>query len=160
MFKKVLDLVFNELKLEKVEFGDLTITKPEDYDYYRLECKDKSGRNIVSYFLESDDIDVVNSDIVESYISITRDIPRFYKNLPFDSHFKLKIQNEIIEALIKNKIGFCIMTKNDKPIMKLDCHDEGVEFNRLIGSNIISFYSDKMKVEVFIPDDSEIRIYV
>lgn len=160
MFKRVLDLVFNELKLEKVEFGDLTITKPEDYDYYRLECKDKSGRNIVSYFLESDDIDVVNSEIVGCYITIFRDVKVFYKDLPFDSHFKLKIQNDIIESLIKNKIGFCIMTKNDKPIMKLDCHDEGVQFNRLMGSNIISFYSDKMKVEVFIPEDSEIRIYV
>lgn len=158
MFKRVLDLVFNELKLEKVEFGDLTITKPGDY--YSLECKDKSGRNVITYFLESDDIDVVNTDTCGSWISIFRDVKVFYKDLPFDSHFKLKIDNGTIESLIKNKIGFCIMTKNDKPIMKLDCHSEEVQFNRLAGSNIISFYSDKMKVEVFIPEDSEIRIYV
>lgn len=157
MFKKVLNLVFNELKLEKVEFGGLIITKPDDY--YSMEYKD-TGRLVVANFSESDVIEVVNSDTVGSFISITRDIPRFYTDIPFNSHFKLKIQNEIIESLINNRIEFCIMTKNDKPIMKLDCHDEGVKFEKLAGSNLIGFYSDKMNVEVFVPEDSEIRIYV
>lgn len=158
MFKKVLNLVFNELELEKVEFGGLIITKPDDY--YSMEYRDKSGGLVVTNFSELDVIEIVNSEICGSYISITRDIPRFYKDIPFDSHFKLKIDNEIIESLINNRIDFCIMAKNDKPIMRLGCRDEGVKFNRLAGSNIISFYSDKMNVEVFVPDDSEIRIYV
>lgn len=158
MFKKVLNLVFNELELEKVEFGGLIITKPDDY--YSMEYRDKSGGLVVTNFSELDVIEIVNSEICGSYISITRDIPRFYKDIPFDSHFKLKIDNEIIESLINNRIEFCIMTKNDKPIMKLGCHDEGVRFEKLAGSNIIGFYSDKMNVEVFIPEDSEIRIYV
>lgn len=158
MFKKVLNLVFNELKLEKVEFGGLIITKPDDY--YSMEYRDKSGGLVVTNFSESDVIDIVNSDTVGSYISITRDIPRFYKDIPFNSHFKLKIDNRIIESLINNKIEFCIMTKNDKRIMRLTCHDEGVRFNRLVGSDIIGFYSDKMNVEVSVPEDSEIRIYV
>lgn len=158
MFKKVLNLVFNELKLDKVSFDDLIITKPDDY--YSLECRDKSGRLIVTDFLESDIIEVSISENCASYISITRDVQRFYKMISDSSHFKLEIDNRTIAALIKNKMKFYIMTKNERPVMGLGCHDEDIEFNRLIGNNMLSFRSDKLSFEVFIPDDSEIRIYV
>lgn len=156
MFKKVLNLIFNELKLGKVNFGDCEISKIDEY--YRIKFEDKSKNLVMMDFTDSDEVAVCNAG-EDHYITISVNYRKFYKEIQEDSCFKLELRNKTVEALIENKIKFFIMTKSGEYVLQLDYRDEAMMVPNL-DSGYLGFYADKMKFEVKIPKDSEIRIYV
>lgn len=168
MFKKILKVIFRELKLESFEFGGITfydLRKAYNSDgLYRLAFF-TDGHRVSLDFNENSDIYVDKTDI-ERYISISpsrESETRFYREMPMDSYIRLGIEDSTLEILVKNGIKFHI-TSGDENLLSVNNDNENLKLTRIKNYLLIKDYSKPgsgsgSSFEVRIPGDSEIRIY-
>lgn len=169
MFKKALRVILNELKMESFEFGGMKFYKPESSrlgnkfgnDVYRLEFE-KEGELISSDFLDSYEILIDKPEVHEEYFSIvSMGLTCFYKEISMDNFIRLDLENSTIEKLIENGVKFFITSESGTLLLSVTNYKGNFKLHKNQNYISIETYSgdSSSAFEVFIPEDSEIRIY-
>lgn len=169
MFKEILRVILDELKMESFELGGLTFSrlgmvKPSGCGYiYRLVFY--ANEQCISVDFDEDDCDIFveTYEVADKYISISSKSSSmvFFKEISNDNYIRLDLENSTIESLVRNNIKFHIVSKSSEKVLLSVNYNNNFKLTK-IKDYILIGNSDNSNsaFEVFIPDDSEIRIYL
>lgn len=144
MFTKVLKAALEDLGLPEIKLGDIKISKKENG--YQLKFSGEGRTKIIdSNDIKFDDFMEVVNELAQS---------------PDECCFKLDLNERSLEAMMNNKIRFCISTYHGSDLVDLDFEAFRGVSCATVKPNTIELNLNGARVTIPARGDSEIRIYI